>query len=135
MGTCDILKEEYLKEIEAMINEYRHNSAELRKEGSDDGAILENIKLNVCDIFFKMFNISYNKSCKNSDDEKTKLNNLSDTYLAFFEKIPAPWKEKMLKDKEFNMMKEYYIEEIKLDTADKMKKLFMEYYDRYCEEV
>lgn len=117
MDTCERLKEEYLKEVEGMINEYRHNSAGLRKEDSDDGAILENIKLNVCDIFFKMFNISYNKSCMNSDDEKTKLNNLSDTYLAFFEKIPAPWKEKMVKDKEFNMMKEYYIEEIKLDTA------------------
>ena len=45
------------------------------------------------------------------------------------------WKEKMAKDKEYNLMDEYYKEQIKLETADQLKNLFIQYYDRFCREV
>ncbi|WP_055669852.1 hypothetical protein [Desnuesiella massiliensis] len=135
MTACEQLKEEYLKEITTLINTWKENSSRLGKEGAKDEAILETIKVNVGDIFYKMFNISYNNSCKKVEADHVELNKLSKAYLAFFDKIPAPWKEKMVKDKQFNMMEEYYKEEIKLATADKLKNLFIEYYHRFYKEI
>lgn len=135
MTLCEQLKENYLKEIKTLIDTWKENSTRLGKEGSKDEAILETIKVNVGEIFYKMFTISYNNSCKNIDVDHVELNKLSKAYLAFFDKIPAPWKEKMVKDKQYNMMEEYYKEEIKLDTADKIKNLFIEYYHRFYKEI
>ena len=135
MKLCEQLKVEYLKKVTTLINEWKENSLRLRQEGSNDEAILETIKVNIGDIFYKMFNISYNNLCKDTEDDNIKLKKLSKMYLAYFEKIPAPWREKMAKDKEHNMMEEYYIEEIKLETADKIKNLFIEYYNKFYQEV
>ncbi len=135
MTLCEQLKEAYLNEITKLINQWKENSARLREEGSNDESILESIKVNVGDIFYKMFNISYNNSCRNVESEEAELSKLSKAYLAFFHKIPAPWKEKMAKDKEFNMMEEYYKEQIKLETAEKIKNLFIEYYDKFYKEA
>ena len=41
----------------------------------------------------------------------------------------------MAKDKEFNMMEEYYKEQIKLEAAEKIKNLFIEYYDKFYKEA
>ncbi len=129
MTICEQLKEEYLKQVTTLINEWKDNSIELRNEGANDEAVLENIKVNVGDIFYKMFNISYNNSCKKVEPAEVELKKLYTSYLAFFDKIPAPWKEKLKKDKEYNMMEEYYKEQLKLETADKIKNLFIEYYE------
>lgn len=130
MIICEQLKEEYLKEVTVLINQWKENSIRLANEGANDEAILENIKVNVGDIFYKMFTISYNKCCKNVEPSEVELKKLYTSFLAFFDKIPAPWKEKLVKDKEYNMMEEYYKEQLKLETADKIKKLFIEYYER-----
>lgn len=135
MTLCEQLKEAYLNEITEIINLWKENYVRLREEGSIDESILESIKVNVGDIFYKMFNISYNNSCRNIESEEAELNKLSKAYLAFFNKIPAPWKEKMAKDKEFNMMEEYYKEQIKLEAAEKIKNLFIEYYDKFYKEA
>lgn len=135
MELCEKFKEEYLKEVSELINEWKKNSERLRQEGSNDEGILETIKANVGDIFQKIFNVSYNNSCKNAEEQCVKLNRLSKMYLAYFDKIPASWKEKMAKDREHNMMEEYYIEEIKLLAAEKIKNLFREYYDKFYQEV
>lgn len=134
MSLCEQLKNEYLNEISSLMNQYKKNSDMLREEDSSDEAILEAIKVNVCDIFYKVFNVSYNKSCRNIEPADVELNKLSETYLDFFDKIPTPWKEKMAKDKEHNMMEEYYKEKIKLETADRIKSLFIEYYNKFCKE-
>lgn len=130
MKKTEQLKRVYLEELEALLNVYRQNSIELANNSSEDEAILEKIKMNICDIFFKMFNVSYNKSCKNVESEEIELNKLKEAYLDFFEKIPLSWKEKMEKDKSFNMMEEFYKEEIKLEVADKLKRMFLEHYER-----
>jgi hypothetical protein len=129
------LKEEYLRELQALVNNYKKASERLAEEDSSDEAILETIKANVGEIFFKLFNVSYKKSCKYEKSQKVELENLAETYFDFFNKIPAPWQEKMLKDKEHNMMKEYYIEQIKLETAEEIKKLFVKHFDRLYMEA
>lgn len=131
MTKCEQLKSEYLNEITALMDAWKDKSARLEQEGSTDEAILERIRVNIGDIFYKMFNVSYNKACRNTETAQVELKRLSDAYLDFFEKIPAPWKEKMAKDKEHNMMEEYYKEQIKLETVEQIKKLFVQYYDRY----
>lgn len=130
MTVCEQLKGEYLKEITVLIDGWKENASRLKKQESMDEAILENIKVNVAEIFYKMFIVSYNKSCKNVLAEEEELKNLHDAYLAFFDKIPAPWKVKAEKDKQHNMMEEFYKEQIKLETADKVKDLFVKYYKK-----
>lgn len=134
MERCEILKEAYVNEIQSLINNYKDKSVELRKQGAGDEAILENIKVNVIDIFSKMFQISYDKVCNGKDEDDIKLDNLYETYLAYFDRIPRSWIEKREKDKEHGMMKEYYIEQIKLDTADMVKNLFLDHYNKICED-
>ena len=135
MRLCEQLKEEYLKELAMLENAYKKKSACLAEEGSNDEAILETIKANICDIFYKMFNASYKKSCSHDECEKVELKKLSEAYFHFFDKIPSPWREKMTKDKEHNMMEEYHKEEIKLETAEKIKNLFIKYFDRLYKEA
>jgi hypothetical protein len=130
MIICEQLKEEYLKAVTTLINKWKESSIRLKNEGANDEAILENIKVNVGDVFYKMFNISYNNSCKKVESAEVELKKLYTSYLAFFDKIPAPWKEKLIKNKEYNMMEEYYKEELKLETAEEMKNLFIQYYER-----
>lgn len=133
MNLCEQLKEEYLKEISALISSHKEESKKLSEEGSSDEAILETIKVNICEIFYTVFNVSYKKSCRNGEDSG--LKKLGDAYFDFFDKIPVPWKEKMVKDKEHNMMEEYYKEEIKLEMADEIKELFIKHYNRLGKEV
>lgn len=135
MTLCEQLKEEYLKELQVLVNNYKKASIKLAEEGSSDEAILETIKANIGDIFLKLFNVSYKKSYKYEEPDKVELKRLSETYFDFFNKIPAPWKEKMVKDKKHNMMEEYYIEQIKLKTAEEIKKLFVEHFNRLYKEV
>jgi hypothetical protein len=134
MVLCEQLKVEFLKEIEALINDWKEKSIILTSEDSNDEAILETIKANVGDIFYKLFNVSYKNSCKNVEADYVELRMLSETYFAFFDKIPAPWKEKMDKDKEHNLMVDYYKEQIKLETAEQIKNLFIKHYDRFFRE-
>lgn len=63
------------------------------------------------------------------------LKALSKIYFEFFDKIPVPWKEKMIKDKEHKMMEEYYKEELKLETAQEIKNIFINYYDKFYKEI
>ncbi|WP_250816249.1 hypothetical protein [Clostridium swellfunianum] len=135
MTLIEQLKEEYLKELQALISTYKKASERRAEEGSSDEAILETIKSNIGDIFFKLFNVSYRKACKQEESEIVELRKLAETYYDFFNKIPEPWREKMLKDKEHNMMQEYYIEQIKLETAEQVKKLFEKHFNRLCKEV
>lgn len=134
MSKCLSLKEDYLKEIKLIENKCREDSKSLMSEEKKDEAILENIKLNIIDIFCKMFDISFARTCKNTEDENTELKNLKEEYFKFFEKIPAPWRIKMAKDKEHNMMEEYYKEKIKLEMVDKMKEIFLKHFHEFYKE-
>lgn len=130
MTVCEKLKEEYLKEVTMLMDGWKNSSIALKAEERCDEAILEDIRINIGDIFYKMFILSFNNSFKGADSEMEKLEKLKKMYLAFFDKIPAQWRVKLLKDKEYNMMEDYYKEQIKLETADKLKNLFLEHYER-----
>jgi hypothetical protein len=129
------LKEEYLNDLQSLVTYYKQESCRLTEDGSKDEAVLETIKANIGDIFYKLFIVSYKKSCEYKESEKIGFQKLGETYFDFFNKIPAPWQEKLAKDKEHNMMEEYYIEQIKLETAEKVKELFVKHFDRFCKEA
>ena len=134
MTMSEELKEEYSKNITELMNTLKENAKRLNLEGSEDEAILENIKVNVVDIFYKMFHVSYNKTCKNIEQHAIELDKLKVAYFEFFHKIPAAWVENMAKAKEHNLMEEYYKEEIKLETVGAVKELFIEHFNRYNKE-
>ncbi|WP_077368976.1 hypothetical protein [Anaerosalibacter sp. Marseille-P3206] len=114
------LKDNYLIFLKEKSNESKVKIENLKKEERLDEANLEKIRLNVIEIFSKMFTIS------NSDDPKI----LKDKYLSFFDKITKPWyinKEKALK---FDKQKEAIIEEIKIEEAESLKSKFKDYYSK-----
>lgn len=93
---------------------------DLQEQGCIDEVNLQKIKLNVVEIFSKMFNISL------SDNAIV----LEEKYLSFFDKITKPWhinKEKALK---FEEEKEAIIEDLKIQEAEELKIQFKEYYSQ-----
>jgi len=87
MLLCEELKVEYLGELQELINDLKEKSLKLAEEGSQDEAILEKIKGNVVDIFYKLFNVSYSKVCSSGkDSEQELLRKLSQEYFNFFNK-------------------------------------------------
>ena len=114
------LKDNYSIFLKEKRNESKVKIEKLQKDERLDEANLEKIRLNVIEIFSKMFNIS------NSDDPKI----LKDKYLSFFDKITKPWyvnKEKALK---FDKQKEVIIEDIKIEEAESLKSKFKDYYNQ-----
>ena len=140
MEKHEILKEEYVNILNEKIKEKMGKAELLKNQDSMDEANFEKIKANVLDIFLKMFNISYDNIYKKLNNknvisainsETDKYANLYHAYMNFFSKIPAPWIEKSIKDKEHNMVKEYLIEEMKLNTVKEIKDVFDGCYNRF----
>ncbi|EYE87214.1 hypothetical protein Q428_14545 [Fervidicella metallireducens AeB] len=136
MEKHQILREEFIKALNNRITETNSHAEFLKNDDSNDEAMLEKIKTNVMDIFHKMFNASYNKvygkpnsKIENSEDENYK--NLYLAYMSFFDKIPSQWIANHAKAKEHNMYKEQLIEEIKINTANEIKDMFILFYKKY----
>ena len=119
------LKYEYEHKLKGMIEEYKRNQHELMEDYREDEAKLCRIKENITDIFFKMFEVSL----KGIDEEKHEM--LYEKYMKFFDKIPSEWVRKAELDKKNNMEKEYIIEKLKLQTADEVKNMFINIYEKY----
>ena len=114
------LKDNYSIFLKEKSNESKAKIEKLKKDERLDEANLDKIRLNVIEIFSKMFTIS------NSDDPEI----LKDKYLSFFDKITKPWyinKEKALK---FDKQKEVIIEDIKIEEAESLKSKFKDYYSK-----
>lgn len=114
------LKDNYSIFLKEKSNESKAKIEKLKKDERLDEANLEKIRLNVIEIFSKMFTIS------NSDNPEI----LKDKYLSFFDKITKPWyvnKEKALK---FDKQKEVIIEDIKIEEAESLKSKFKDYYSK-----
>lgn len=95
-----------------------------------DEANLEKIKLNIYNIFYSMFDISYKKVYGGkSQPNEDSYNKLLEVYMEFFNKIPLNWKENYRKAKEYGLITECIIEEIKLNTADEIKDMFIRHYN------
>ena len=118
MKDSNWLKENYMSFLEVKKSDLQDSIKKLSEEGSMDEANLEKVRLNVVDIFSKMFNLS------TSDD----VEKLKENYYGFFKKITSPWivnKERALK---FGKEKEAIIEEIKLKEVEVLKESFNELY-------
>ena len=93
---------------------------DLQEQGCIDEVNLQKIKLNVVEIFSKMFNISLS-------DNSTAL---KEKYLSFFDKITKPWHINKEKALNFGEEKEAIIEDIKIQEAEELKNQFKEYYNQ-----
>lgn len=109
--------------MNAWVEETKQNIVAYSNDFKDDEANLEKIKLNVYEIFLKMFDIAYKKA--------NNVKALEANYLGFHEKIPANWKTKKAQSEKADDLN-YYIETIKLETEDKIKKLFLSVVDQHA---
>jgi replicative superfamily II helicase len=133
MNSCEQLKITFTNELTAMIDVWKQNCIRLSAEGSEDDAILEKIKLNVGDIFGKMFTKVWKDMCKDGAGN-IEIDKLTRNYFELLDRITAPWAEKMEKDKAHNLMEKYYIEQIKLETAQQIRDMFLHCADNCTQE-
>ncbi|WBW98117.1 hypothetical protein [Oceanirhabdus sp. W0125-5] len=138
MNKHEVLKEKFTNVLKEEIKIKNENMKKLRAEGSGDEANLERIKLNVIDIFEKMFMVSYNNVFVKSNNpnltailekEEDDYKKLHLAYDHFLNNITAPWREKLEKDKKFNNIEKAIIEELKLAEVDRVKAIFNELYN------
>lgn len=122
MEDVNWIKDNYLIFLQNEEESTKDTIAKLQKEERIDEANLGKVKLNIVEIFSKMFNISY----KNTDDPVV----LKEKYLSYFDKITKPWYINKDKALEFNKETEVIIEEIKIQEAESLKKQFINYYDK-----
>lgn len=114
------LKENYVDFLEVKKKDLQDSIKKLGEEGAMDEVNLEKVRLNVVDIFSKMFDLS-----KDDNAEKLKEN-----YYGFFKKITSPWTVNKEKALEFGKEKEAIIEEIKLKEVEVLKENFNQLYDQ-----
>lgn len=116
------LIENYKTTLNTWMKESRENAKRLEEDYREDEAKLEKIKLNVYDIFLKMFNLSLRKT--DSEDAFQAM------YLQFHKTIPKNWHEARNKAKENDSI-EYYIEDLKIETANKIETYFLSEVDTH----
>jgi len=120
MKNISYLTENYLDLLNKKQEDLKRNIKDLQEQECADEANLQKIRLNIVEIFHKMFNISL------SDNPVE----LKEKYLNFFDKITEPWyinKEKAL---EFGKEEEVIIEELKIQEAEELKIQFKDYYNQ-----
>lgn len=120
MQDINSLKEDYLNFLNMREESLRRSIEDLQRQECRDEANLEKIRLNVVEIFHKMFNISF------SNDPVE----LKDKYLNFFDKITTPWRVNREKAIEFGKDREAIIEELKIKEAEELKSKFKDYYEK-----
>lgn len=124
------LKESYMKALKNKQQICKESMEKCISSECKDEANLEKIKLNIYNIFYSMFDISYKKVYGGkSQPNEDSYNKLLEVYMEFFNKIPLNWKENYRKAKEYGLITECIIEEIKLNTADEIKDMFIRHYN------
>jgi len=119
MKDINWLKENYLNFLKEKQENFKSSIEDLQKQECLDEVNLEKVKLNIAEIFYKMFNISLND----------KSVDLEEKYLGFFDKITKPWYINIEKALKFGDEKEVIIEDIKIQEAEELKSRFKEYYN------
>ncbi len=119
MGIID-LQEEYIKYIKNRKKDIDNEILDLKANECMDEANLLKIRLNIIDIFEKMFSIS------KSDN----IEEFHNKYLSYFDKIPKAWHNNREKALEFENAADVIIEDIKINEAKELKDKYMEYYNK-----
>ena len=126
-------KSKYIEALNLEIKNLKENGNKLRLEGSVDEAKFEMIKVNIVDIFSKMFMVSYNNVYVKANNQNLKSileENIDDKeklikcYEFLLTNITKPWREKLEKDKQFNLVEKSMIEEVKIEQSEKIQNMF-----------
>ncbi len=120
MKDMDWLKLNYVGFLTERQEHYQVSMDRLYQQQCVDEANFEKIRLNVVEIFSKMFKIS---SAQNPEALKTK-------YLSFFDKITTPWHLNREKALEFGRDRERFIEDLKTQEAEVLRLRFEEYFSQ-----
>mgnify|MGYP000934280966 CR=1 FL=1 len=120
MKDINWLKDNYLNFLEEKQKNIKSSIKKLQEEDRMDEANFEKIRLNVVEIFTKMFAIS------NSDNPKI----LKEKFLGFFDKITKPWYVNMDKALKFEKEEKVIIEEIKIQESEELKTKFIDCYNQ-----
>ena len=118
MRDINWLKENYLNFLRDKQESLEKTIEDLQSQDCVDEANLGKVRINIVEIFHKMFNISLSD---NPED-------LREKYLGFFDKIASPWYRNKEKALEFDNEMEAIIEDIKIQEAEELKNQFKEYY-------
>lgn len=120
MKDIDYLTQSYLALLNKKQDDFKRNIKDLQEQECADEANLQKIRLNIVEIFYKMFNISL------SDNPVE----LKEKYLNFFDKITEPWHINKGKALEFGKEEDVIIEELKIQEAEELKNQFKDYYNQ-----
>ena len=120
MRDINYLRENYLIFLNKKQENLKKSIEDLQKQECVDEANLQKIRLNIVEIFYKMFNISL------SDSPVA----LKEKYLSFFDKITEPWHINKEKALEFGKESKAIIEELKIQEAEELKNQFKDYYNQ-----
>ena len=120
MRDINYLKENYLIFLKEKQEDLKKSIQDLQYRECVDEANLQKIRLNIVEIFYKMFNISL------SDNPVV----LKEKYLSFFDKITRPWYINKDKALEFGKENEVVIENLKIQEAEELKRQFNDYYNQ-----
>lgn len=118
MRDINWLKENYSNFLRDKQESLKKTIEDLQSQDCVDEANLGKVRINIVEIFHKMFNISLSD---NPED-------LREKYLGFFDKIAGPWYRNKEKALEFDNEMEAIIEDIKIQEAEELKNQFKEYY-------
>lgn len=118
MRDINWLKENYSNFLRDKQERLEKTIEDLQNQDCVDEANLGKVRINIVEIFHKMFNISLSD---NPED-------LREKYLGFFDKIAGPWYRNKEKALEFDNEMEALIEDIKIQEVEELKNQFKEYY-------
>jgi len=126
-------KNKYIEALNLEIKNLKKNANKLRLEGAEDEAKFEMIKTNIVDIYLKIFMVAYNNvfvkvnhECLRSivDENIDNKDKLIKCYEFLLNKVTEPWREKLDKNKKFNLVEKSVIEEVKIEQSEKIETMF-----------
>ena len=120
------LKENYFSAIDNLIRVAEETSQRLMAEDRKDEAIIEKVKLNIYDIFKKMFEASEKQLLREKVPEEQGLDHFFEIYMNYFVRIPKSWHESLEQAKAHQDFEKIHLEEVKLEAMERVKALFEE---------
>ena len=110
------MKDDKLTQIEQLTSSHCYDDAKFKK-----------IELNIIEIFEQMLSASEKKvqAIKNKNSQLNFDDAFVTTYLDFFEKIPANWKQSLADSQKHHDDETSHIENLKLAQAELLKTAFM----------
>jgi len=118
---------DYLDYVQKLMAEYNNKVKELKADNREDESILFKVRINICDIFCKMIHAADQKVAAMKIAEEAEYEkSFQKEYLNWFEKIPASWITNLELAKKHDDVIVVQTEEIKLETAELLRKKFIE---------